>query len=108
MNQMSIVLVHYPFTDLKMTKVRPAIILSNETFNQAHAFYWMCPFSTQKTLPEFELIVLPEEHHGILEKQSYIRCDNIMSVAKELVIKEIGKATPKLFEKAIEKIKQNL
>ena len=101
------VLVHYPYTSFEQTKLRPALVLSNEVFNQKHAFVILCPVTSRKTLPEYEMEVVPDLFSGKLQTQSFVRCDNLMSIDKEIIIDEIGKLDQPFLEKVLEKVAQN-
>lgn len=107
MNQQSIVLVHYPFTDFRQTKLRPAIILSNSRFNEEHAFFMLCPITSQRSLSDYEEEIFPNDFSGNLKIQSFVHCDNIMSIEKDLIIDEIGKASPSLFARIRSKLNRN-
>lgn len=107
MNQRDVVLVHYPYTNFEQTKLRPAVILSKDSFNRMHAFCILCPITSQKTMPEFEIEVSPQEIEGKLKAKSYIRTDNLMSIDKELILDQIGKINPSFFEKIKTRVEQN-
>mgnify|MGYP001573212028 FL=1 len=107
MNQQTIVLVHYPYTHFKETKIRPAVVLSKNDFNRKHAFCILSPITSHESMPEFQVEIATNEFTGRLDRKSYIRSDTIMSIHKGLILDEIGKISPQLYQKTIQKINEN-
>lgn len=107
MNQLSVMLAKFPFTNQIDYKVRPTIIISNNYFNKAHSFCWVCPITSKTSLQEFELEISKNDFSGVLETKSFIRTDTIASMEKNLFLKEIGKITPTLFEKLKKELFKN-
>lgn len=89
--QWEIVLVPFPFTDLSGAKKRPALIASNNRFNQAHDDL-VCCLITSKIVPEPGCpMVLPGDlKHGSLPFESKIKPYRLFTVEKMLVIKSLG------------------
>lgn len=108
MNQLTVALARFPFTNQIDYKIRPALIISNEHFNKTHAFYLTCPLTTKTTLKEFELEITEKDFSGKLKTKSFVRMDTIASMEKELFLKEIGKVTPQFFEKIKKGIMKNM
>src|SRR3990172_1443288 len=99
MNQLSVVLARYPFTNQIDYKIRPAVIISNPEFNRTHQYFLVCPITSKSSNQAFELKISESDFNGKLEQNSFIRTDTISSMEKELFLKELGKITPKLFSK---------
>jgi len=98
--QKDIVLLPYPFTDLEGTKVRPAIVISNDSFNKKSDDCIMMPLTTViKDEPCSILITQNDLSSGKLLKPSRIRVDKIFTVEKRLAIMEIGSINNTTFEK---------
>lgn len=108
MNQLSVVLARFPFTNQMDYKIRPALIISNEKFNTIHDFFWICPITSSRNLMEFEVEVPEKEFSGKFKKKSYIRSDTVTSIEKELLLKEIGKISETLFQKLKKELIKNL
>ena len=108
MDQLSVVLAKFPFTNQIDYKIRSALIISNSKFNAIHQYFWVCPITSKTSMPEFELELTANEFSGKLDSKSYIRTDNISSLEKGLFIKEIGKISAKLFEKLKAEISKNI
>jgi len=100
MNQKDIILMPYPFTDLKERKVRPALIISNDKFNNSQDDVIAVPLTTIiKDVPYSLLIGQKDLISGDLIKPSRIRADKIFSVEKKLIITKVGTIDNKTFEK---------
>ncbi len=108
MDQLTVALARFPFTNQIDYKIRPALIISNERFNKTHAFYWTCPLTTKTTLKESELEMAEKDFSGELKTKSFVRTDTIASMEKGLFLKEIGKVTPQFFEKIKNEVTKNL
>ena len=90
-SQKEIVLLPYPFSDLKQEKVRPALIVSNDVFNKKCADCIMVPLtSVIKDEPYSVLVNQDDMHSGRLVTQSRIKADKIFTVEKSLIIMKIG------------------
>ena len=90
-SQKEIVLLPYPFSDLERTKVRPALVISNNSFNRKSEDCMMVPLTAViKDEPYSVLINQEDLFSGTLLKPSRIRVDKIFSVEKNLVSMKIG------------------
>jgi|SRR3989344_1033167 len=99
-NQKEIVLLPYPFSNFEGMKVRPALIVSNDSFNKKSADCIMVPLTTViKDEPYSVIIDNNDMESGELVKQSRIRADKVFSVEKSLVTIKIGLIKDKTFEK---------
>ena len=98
--QKDIVLLPYPFTDLEGTKVRPALVVSNDEFNRRSDDCIMVPLTTViKDEPYSVLITQDNLSSGKLIKPSRVRADKIFTVEKRLAIMGIGVIKDTLFQK---------
>lgn len=99
-NQKELVLLPYPFSDLEGTKVRPALVVSNDSFNKKSADCIMVPLTTIIKNEPYSIIINQEDLSlGKLLKSSRIRVDKIFCVEKNLITRKIGKINDKTFEK---------
>lgn len=97
--QKEIVLLPYPFTDLKGTKVRPGVVVSNNSFNNKSDDCVMLPLTTViKEEPYSILINQKDLSSGKLIRPSRIRADKIFTVEKKLALMKIGTVNNKTFE----------
>ena len=85
MKKGSIVLIPFPFTDLKGSKVRPAVVLSRNDLDVTICFIT----SELKWKTEHDVTVFPSENNG-LKAPSLIRTNKIATIDSTLVLGELG------------------
>jgi mRNA-degrading endonuclease toxin of MazEF toxin-antitoxin module len=107
MDQLSVALARFHFTNNIDYKIHPVVIVSNGRFNKAHSFVLACPITTKASLQEFAMEIPESDFSGKLKAKSFIRADAITSMEKNLFLKEIGKISSKLFEKLKAEIGKN-
>ncbi len=99
-NQKEVVLLPYPFSNFEGMKVRPALVVSNESFNKKSADCIMVPLTTVIKDEPYSVIIDDEDmDSGKLMKPSRIRADKIFCVEKNLVTIKIGTIKDKAFDK---------
>ena len=103
--QMELVLLPYPFSDLERTKVRPALVVSNNEFNERSADCVMVPLtSVIKKEPHSIMLHQEDLASGRLVKTSRVRADKIFSVEKRLIIMKIGRLQGTIFQRIKEEM----
>lgn len=104
-NQGDLVLLPYPFSDLESTKVRPALVISNNSFNKKSDDCIMVPLTTVIKDEPYSICIYNEDlSQGKLLKPSRIRVDKIFTVQKDLIIMKIGSIN----ENVLDKIKKEI
>jgi len=105
MNQRDLAWVRIPFTNLGESKVRPAIIVSNDGYNEKVSDVVICALTSKLENKPYSIYVTTENlETGKLPVKSIIRADKIMEVEKALVVKSFAKPDIKTFDSLIEKI----
>ena len=90
--QRDIVLVHFPFTDLSATKLRPAVILSAEAINRTGDF--VCVQVTSKLFNEISFFPLePSMLEMPLPRTSGIRAHKLFCLNEKLIVHRISAIT---------------
>jgi len=90
-NQKEIVLLPFPFSDVKGTGVRPALVASNNDLNKKSDYCILIPLTTIIKDEPYSVIINQEDlSSGRLLKPSRIRTDKIFSVKKDLIKMRIG------------------
>lgn len=85
MKKGDIVLLSFPFTDLKGNKIRPALVLIVSDFDIVVAF-----ITTQiKWKNSNDIFLEPNDLNG-LKKTSLVRLSKITTIDKELVLGKLG------------------
>ena len=98
--QKELVLLPYPFSNQGGSKVRPAIIVSNDNFNKRCEDCVMVPLTTVIKEEPFSIIINQDSlESGRLLKQSRIRIDKIFTIKKSLIIMKIGKINDEMLVK---------
>ncbi len=104
-NQKDLVLLPYPFTNFEGTKVRPAIIISNNSFNKISDDCLMVPLTTVIKDEPFSIFVEQKDlASGKLLQKSRVRADKIFCVEKRLILMKIGVLNDNTFDKVKQEI----
>ncbi len=106
-HQKDIVLLSFPFSDLKTSKVRPVVVISNDTYNRSSEDMIVVPMTTNLKLKEYTILITQKDlEDGKLIKNSKIKVDRIFSISQKLIRLEIGKINESIYEKIKETIHQ--
>ena len=99
-NQKDIVLLPYPFSNLKDKKIRPALIISNNSFNGRLNDCVALPLTTVIKTEPYSISINNEDlSSGKLLKESRIRVDKIFTVEKNLISMKIGTVKDDILKK---------
>lgn len=94
----SIVLIPFPFSDLKRRKLRPAVVVT--TTKDEFEDIILCAISS--VVPEktnsFQLVVNSNERNGLRAK-SIIRVDRKMTIQRKYIVMELGKLDKDILDK---------
>jgi len=91
MKQGDIVIVPFPFTDLSDSKKRPALVISNESFNKERNIM-LIAVSTKKGVSKHAKTLFQDNlQEGVLNKDSFLRFHNMFVLEKRIVIKKVAK-----------------
>lgn len=98
--QRDIILIPIPFTDLTSHKKRPAIIISNDNYNEIHEDIVVVALTSNVESRDFTIMLTGDEmEKGILKITSMIRVDKIYTLNKSIVLKTFGQVTPEILLK---------
>jgi len=89
--QGDIVFVPFPFTDLSTTKRRPMFIISNNAINNNRGALNCVGLMITRHIRDgtYDVVIDPADARGgALRFRSEIKCDNIATIEKELVIRK--------------------
>lgn len=90
--QRDIVLLSFPFSDLRQSKVRPVIVLSNDKYNNKSENVIVIPLTSNITKADHDILITNNHlESGNLITDSRAKVDRIFSVHKKLVKMNIGK-----------------
>jgi mRNA interferase MazF len=104
--QRDIVLVPFPFSNLSGLKVRPVLILSNDSYNAQSADVVVCGLTTNLRPAPYSLIIAPFdiEVTGTLRHTSRVKADTIASLEQSILIKQIARLKLAVFNQVIAQI----
>lgn len=95
--QGDVVLVPFPFTDLRTAKQRPAVVVSAEWFNDSHSDCVLVAITSQipATIARDEMLLADTDLHSAgLPKTSLIRCGKVVTLQQALIRKRLGVLPP--------------
>ena len=100
MNKWDVVLLSFPFTDLSATKVRPAVVVSPDSYNQTSQDVVVILITTNTSRRSAFDLLLNKAHAEFLQTglryDSAIRIDKIFTLSKRLVVRALGGFGPRL------------
>jgi mRNA interferase MazF len=101
-SQRDIVLLSFPFSDLKTQKVRPAIIISKNDYNQTFEDVIAIPMTSNLDVRDYAILISNKDlESGNLIKDSKAKVDRIFSVSKNLIKLKIGKIKVEVHKRII-------
>ncbi len=99
-SQRDIVLVPYPFSDLSQAKYRPAIVISNNTYNRKFKDFIAIPLTSNPNTRDHTIPVTSKEMtSGSLTVASVAKVDKVFSLEQRLVVKRYGQLREDVFDK---------
>jgi len=105
--QRDVVLLRFPFSDLHGSKVRPALVLSNNSYNlKSEDFIAVAITSNLKIRGHSIFLTNDDLEKGRLVVDSKIKSDKIFSANKKLVRIIIGKVNNAIHEKVVSSISE--
>jgi mRNA interferase MazF len=99
-----IVLVPFPFSDQSGMKKRPALIVSDDKFNQASSDIIICAITSNIDNDFHTVLIKPDDWKDGLYSESCVKVANILTVEKRIVLKRIGRLGAERFNAVIGKI----
>jgi mRNA-degrading endonuclease toxin of MazEF toxin-antitoxin module len=91
-SQRDVVLLSFPFSDLQSSKVRPAVVLSHDSYNRSSEDFIAVPLTSNLRLRDYALLVTNRElEDGHLIVDSKVKVDRVFSVSQQLVRMKIGR-----------------
>jgi len=105
-NQKDIVLIPFPYSDLTLSKKRPALIISNEKINKMQDR--ICCLVTTKAHKDNLLIKKDCFEEGTLPFKSFIKPHRIFTIHEGIIIKKFCTISESFHDKIIEKINEYL
>jgi mRNA interferase MazF len=98
--QGDIVWVSFPFTDGRTFKERPALVLSNNQYNESSLDILLCYITSQHSGRYLIDILIQDLKQGKLQKQSFLKYDKILLVERTRVMGVIAVVKKSFYRKA--------
>ena len=99
-NQRDILLVPFPFSDQSGKKVRPVLVLSNNTYNGFGDDIVVCAITSNLKPIKYSFIINEKSLEvGKLYEKSSIKVDTLLKINKSLIIKNLGTINKSAFRK---------
>lgn len=99
-SQRDVVLLSFPFADLQSSKVRPAIVLSNDRYNRRAEDFVAVPLTSNLRVKDYAILITNGElESGHLIVDSKVKVDRVFSVSQHLVRMKIGRVKAEIHEK---------
>ncbi len=90
--QRDLLLVPFPFSDQKGRKVRPVIVISNDEFNINSEDILVVGVTSNISRDKYTSNLTNKDlENGNLSVECSIKCENILKIDKEIIIRKIGK-----------------
>ena len=99
MKQQDLIWVKLPFSNLEEGKVRPAVIVSNNSYNNQGQDVIVCAVTSKLDEKRFSIAIDNASlSTGNIPLKSRIRADKIMQIEKNLIIKSFAHLNDKAFD----------
>lgn len=99
----SVVLVIFPFSNLKGQKLRPALVLANVEFDNLI----LCQITSKPYTSKISICLKPDDFAtGGLPIVSYVRPDKLFTADKTIIKKTIGKLTSATKDKVLSSVSE--
>jgi mRNA interferase MazF len=100
--QRDLLLVPFPFSDQSGRKVRPVIVVSNNTFNEKSEDIIVIAVTSNISKDYYSLSLTNNDlEEGKLFTPCCIKVENILKLEKELIVKKIGRINEKTLKEII-------
>ncbi|MDE1853437.1 MAG: type II toxin-antitoxin system PemK/MazF family toxin [Thaumarchaeota archaeon] len=101
-SQREIVLISFPFSDLQTSKVRPAVVMSKDSYNSRSGDFIAVPLTSNLKAKGYTLLITNKElESGNLVVDSKAKVDRIFSVSQSLVRMTVGKVKTETYQSLV-------
>ncbi len=106
--QGEIILVPFPYSDLSASKRRPALVVSNNTYNNQFSDVVVCVITSNLFKDKFSIDLVNEDlETGLLPETSVIKCHKLFTIEQSKIIKRFSTIKKKKFDE-VTKVLQKL
>lgn len=99
----SVVLVTFPFSNLKGQKVRPALVLANVEFGN----FILCQITSKPYTSKIAICIKSEDFtEGSLPVVSFVRPDKLFTADVTIIKNAVGQLTPAVKNKILRNVRE--
>ena len=95
-----IIAVPFPFTDLSSSKLRPALIISNDSISNTGDVV-IVMITSQNKNDGYNIPIAELDVNKALPKNSFVRCHRIATIDQSIIYKKIGEANIDFTDKIV-------
>ncbi len=100
MGQQDIIWVRFPYSDFSQQKTRPALIVSNNKYNEKAKDIVICAITSNTQQTHYSVLINTQDvSRGTLKIPCKIRADKILQINKKFVFKAFAKLDDDKFNK---------
>ena len=93
-----VVVVPFPYSDQSAGKLRPALVVSNETYNSSSLDVVLCGMTSNLADSSFSVFVGPQDMEaGKLITPSRVKVGRLLAVDKSIIRKRVGRVNARVF-----------
>ena len=101
-NQLEIVLVPFPYSDLSSSKRRPVLIISNNNYNKNYPDILVVVITSNLFKDEYSVELHNDDLElGMLPEPSIIKCHKLFTIEQSQVLKRFSIINEKKFDEVI-------
>ena len=101
-NQLEIVLVPFPYSDLSSSKRRPVLIISNNNYNKNYPDILVVVITSNLFKDEYSVELSNDDLElGMLPEPSIIKCHKLFTIEQSQVLKRFSIINEKKFDEVI-------
>jgi mRNA interferase MazF len=99
LSQRDIILIPFPFSDVSGSKVRPALVISNDSYNRVYLDAVVVALTSNISRSPYKVVITNSNlEHGRLPVDSAVRCDKPFSVLQSKTLKVQGRLREEKFK----------
>lgn len=102
--QREIVLVPFPFSDQSGNKVRPALVLSKDTFNSTSKDTIICGITSNLSRDFYSIKIEQRDMEEGRIETSMVKVESLAKIEQRLIIKTIGRLSILKFGEVLQKL----
>lgn len=106
LRQKQIVIVPFPFSDQSGEKKRPALIVSNDGFNEKSDDVIACAITSDISEDAYSVQIKPGDWKDGMYSESCVKTASIFSLDKDIVLRPIGRLSGERFREVMGKIQE--